>query len=224
MLLYVVGSCWAKFETSQIFEPTTLNVSFVSWSLKRSTTMLDPFAQLLLCATHAHYTWSPKSDGLSFPRCTAGTNIVGLVWIGSRLLVWKEEQHLTRTWLILKRTISRIPNKEAQKSHIPFENFCKSRFRASCKISFPDKKSCIFPNPASILVNSWIPKIHSRPCLDVGDWSQWVLTNGRCSDAFALPFIVPQGSCLEPCYYRHIFSRATYKIFSRLQTKPEHSA
>ena len=29
-LLHVVGCCCAKFETRQTFEPTTLNISFVS--------------------------------------------------------------------------------------------------------------------------------------------------------------------------------------------------
>ena len=68
--------------------------------------------------------------------------------MGGRLLILKEAQHLTRAWLTLKRTISRTPYKEAQKSHIPFQNFGESRFRGSCKTPFPDKKSCIFPNPA----------------------------------------------------------------------------
>ena len=46
MLLDVVA-CWcARFETSQTFQPTTPNISFVPWSPKRHTTMLDPFAQL----------------------------------------------------------------------------------------------------------------------------------------------------------------------------------
>ena len=46
-LLHVVGSCCAKFETGQTFQPTTPNISFVPWSPKCSATMLDPFAQLL---------------------------------------------------------------------------------------------------------------------------------------------------------------------------------
>ena len=41
-----VACCGAKFETSQTFQPTTPNISFVPRSPKRSTTMLDPFAQL----------------------------------------------------------------------------------------------------------------------------------------------------------------------------------
>ena len=83
-LLHVVGSCWAKFETSQTFEPATPNISSVPWSPKRSATMLDPFAQLLLSSsnivgsTHAHYTWSAKSYRLieTFLHCTADPNIV----------------------------------------------------------------------------------------------------------------------------------------------------
>ena len=79
MLLCVVGSCCAKFETSQIFEPTTPNISFVPWSPKRSTTMLDPFAQLFLCATRGHYTWSPKCYGL-YPSHDALQVPTLLVW------------------------------------------------------------------------------------------------------------------------------------------------
>ena len=46
MLFDVVACCCAKFETCQTFQPTTPNISFVSWSPKRSATiMLDPFAQ-----------------------------------------------------------------------------------------------------------------------------------------------------------------------------------
>ena len=45
-LLHVVGSCHAKFETGQTFEPKTPNISFVPWSLKSSAAMLDPSAQL----------------------------------------------------------------------------------------------------------------------------------------------------------------------------------
>ena len=83
-----------------------------------------------------------------FPRCTAGPNIVSLVWIGNRLLVWKKGQHLTRAWLTIKRTISWIPNKEAQNPTSRYKIFGESRFPGSCKISYPNKKSCIFPNPA----------------------------------------------------------------------------
>ena len=50
-VLHVVAmlleSCCVKFETGQTFEATTPNISFVPWSLKRSTTMLHPFAQLI---------------------------------------------------------------------------------------------------------------------------------------------------------------------------------
>ena len=53
MLLRVVRSCFAKFETDQTFEPTTPNISFVPWSPKRSAIMLDLFAQLF------QHCWGP---------------------------------------------------------------------------------------------------------------------------------------------------------------------
>ena len=80
MLLDVVACCCAKFETSQTFQPTTPNISFVPWSPKCSATMLDPFAQLFQhCWGRARslrkvyqHLWV-----VCFPRCTAGPNIVG---------------------------------------------------------------------------------------------------------------------------------------------------
>ena len=35
-LLHVVACCCAKFETGQLFQPTTPNISFVPWSPKRN--------------------------------------------------------------------------------------------------------------------------------------------------------------------------------------------
>ena len=66
MLLDVVACCCAKFETGQIFQPTTPNISFVPWSPKRSATMLDPFAQLcnIVGAAHAHNAWFTMTYGL----------------------------------------------------------------------------------------------------------------------------------------------------------------
>ena len=46
MLLLVVWSCCAKFETGQKFEPTTPYISFVPWPPKRGARTLDPFSQL----------------------------------------------------------------------------------------------------------------------------------------------------------------------------------
>ena len=69
----------AKFETGQTFQPTTPNISFVPWSPKRSATMLDPFAQLFLhCWGRARSLRMVYKDlwVVSFPRCTAGPNIV----------------------------------------------------------------------------------------------------------------------------------------------------
>ena len=79
-LLHVVAYCCAKFETGQTFQPTTPNISFVPWSPKRSATMLDPFAQLFQhCWGHARSLRMDYKDlwVVSFPRCTAGPNIVG---------------------------------------------------------------------------------------------------------------------------------------------------
>ena len=76
----VVGCCCAKFETGQTFQPTTPNISFVPWSPKRSATMLDPFAQLFQhCWGHARSLCMVYKDlwVVSFPRYTAGPNIVG---------------------------------------------------------------------------------------------------------------------------------------------------
>ena len=80
MLLDVVASCCAKFETGQTFQPTTPSFSFVPWSPKCSATMLDPFAQLFQhCWDHARSLRMVYKDFLavSFPWCTAGPNIVG---------------------------------------------------------------------------------------------------------------------------------------------------
>ena len=75
-----VACCCAKFETGQTFQPTTLNISFVPWSPKRSATMLDPFAQLFQhCWGHARSLRMDYKDlwVVFFPRCTAGHKIVG---------------------------------------------------------------------------------------------------------------------------------------------------
>ena len=77
-LLHVVGCCCAKFETGQTFQPTTPNISFVPWSPKRSATMLHPFAQLFQhCWGHALRMVYKHLGVASFPRRTAGPNIVG---------------------------------------------------------------------------------------------------------------------------------------------------
>ena len=68
MLLDVVACCCAKFETSQTFQPATPNISFV------------PFAQLFQhCWGNARSLRMLYKDlwVVSFPRYTAGPNIVG---------------------------------------------------------------------------------------------------------------------------------------------------
>ena len=72
----------------------------------------------------------------------------------SHFIVWFERwQYSTRTGpvdshLPLKRMISQIYNIQAKTFRIPCLNFGKSRFQGSCKILFPVKISCVFPNPA----------------------------------------------------------------------------
>ena len=90
MLLDVVACCCTTFETSQTFQPTTPNISLVLWSPKLSPTMLDPFAQLFQhCWGHARSLRMVYKDLWveSFPRCTAGPNIVGsrCIRVGSGL-------------------------------------------------------------------------------------------------------------------------------------------
>ena len=80
MLLDVVACCCVKFETGQTFQPITPNISFVPWLPRRSARMLNPFVQLFQhCWGHARSLRMVYKDlwVVSFPRCTAGPNIVG---------------------------------------------------------------------------------------------------------------------------------------------------
>ena len=70
MLLRVVGNCCPKFETGQIFEPSTSKMSFVPWSLKVGAWLGQQCwirlhsSSNIVRATHVHYTWFPKSNKL----------------------------------------------------------------------------------------------------------------------------------------------------------------
>ena len=78
-MLHVVGSCWTKFETGQTFDPTTPNISLVSWSPKSSATTLDPFLQPFQHGwghARALHMVSKVLWVVSFPRCTAGPSNV----------------------------------------------------------------------------------------------------------------------------------------------------
>ena len=81
-LLHVVWCCCVllrKVWNRSNFPATTANISLVPWSPKRSATMLDPFAQLFQhCLGHARSLRMVYKDlwVVSFPRCTAGSNIV----------------------------------------------------------------------------------------------------------------------------------------------------
>ena len=82
MFLRVVGSGCAKVESGQTFGPANsqhffCSVVAVAWDQK---TMLDPFAQLFQhCCGHARALHMVSKDlwVVSFPRCSAGPNIVG---------------------------------------------------------------------------------------------------------------------------------------------------
>ena len=83
---------------------------------------------------------------IAFPNTNKQTNKV-------HFIVWSERrQHSTRARLIrsllLKRMISRIHNIRAKTSRFPSLNFGVSRFQGSCKVLFPFKKFCVFPNRA----------------------------------------------------------------------------
>ena len=79
-LAHPVACCCAQFETGQTFQPTTPNISFILWSPKPSTTILDPFARFFQhCRGQARSLRMDYKDlwVVFFPRCTAGPNIVG---------------------------------------------------------------------------------------------------------------------------------------------------
>ena len=99
MWLRDVGSCWAKFETGQTFEPTTPKISFLPWSPKGSGTMFDRFAQLFQhCWGHARaLTLFYKVLWVaSFARCTKVPNIVGSCCI--RLPIFIQDLPLRQGW------------------------------------------------------------------------------------------------------------------------------
>ena len=157
---------------------------------------------------------------VSFPRCTAGPNIVSLVWIGNRLLILKEGQHLTRAWLTPKRTISWIPNKEAHNPTSRSKIFGESRFPGSCKISYPDKKSCIFPNPAQCF--GQFPDSGNTVQTLFGCW--WLISvsahKWQVLWCFCFTVHCPSRLLFGAMLFKTFFLRVTSKIFSRLQTKP----
>ena len=66
LLLHVVACCSAKFETVQNFEPTTPKISFFCdrRSVAQQCWIRLHSSYNIVGATHAHYTWSPKSYGL----------------------------------------------------------------------------------------------------------------------------------------------------------------
>ena len=80
MLLDVVACCCAKFETGQTFQPTTPNISFLRDRRSVAQQCWNAFAQLFQhWLGHARSLRVVYKDlwVVSFPRCTAGPNIVG---------------------------------------------------------------------------------------------------------------------------------------------------
>ena len=76
MLLHVVACC-AKFETGQTFEPTTPNISFVSWSPTYSATTFSQLFQHCWGHAGALHMVSKFLRVVSFSRFTVNPNIVG---------------------------------------------------------------------------------------------------------------------------------------------------
>ena len=82
LFAHPVACCWEllrKVWNRSNFSANNSNISFVPWSPKRSATMLDPFAQLFQhCWGHARSLRMVYKDlwVVSFPRCSAGPNIV----------------------------------------------------------------------------------------------------------------------------------------------------
>ena len=78
--LRVVGSCCAKFETCQTFNPTTPNISFfsmISGAKRKNVGSVLHSSSHIVGATYAHHTWSKIVWVVFLPRCTGASNFVG---------------------------------------------------------------------------------------------------------------------------------------------------
>ena len=100
---HTVACCWMLLRVvAQSLKPVKLfsqqlipNISFVPLSTKRNATMLDPFAQLSQhCWGRARSLRMVFKDlwVVSFPRCTAGPDIVGNCYIRCTPLPTRTEQ------------------------------------------------------------------------------------------------------------------------------------
>ena len=95
-----VACCCAKFETSQTFQPTTPNISFVPWSPKRRTTMLDSFAQLFQhCWGHARLLRMDCKDlwVVSFPLLGVVVSVCTQPQNWSQTVIFKQYHIKLRT-------------------------------------------------------------------------------------------------------------------------------
>ena len=80
MLLFVVASCYAKFEPCQTFWANNSQHFLCSVIAETCAIMLDPFAQLsqhCWCHVRTLHMLSKVLWLLSLPRCTVAPNIVG---------------------------------------------------------------------------------------------------------------------------------------------------
>ena len=80
MLLFVVASCYVKFEPCQTFWANNSQHFLCSVIAEACAIMLDPFAQLsqhFWCHVRALHMLSKVLWLLSLPRCTVAPNIVG---------------------------------------------------------------------------------------------------------------------------------------------------
>ena len=77
MLLDVVACCCAKFETGQTFQQLPTFLLFRDrWSVAQQC-WIRLHSSCIVGVTHAHYAFYKDLWVVSFPRCTAGPNIVG---------------------------------------------------------------------------------------------------------------------------------------------------
>ena len=181
-LLHVVGCCCARFETGQTFQPTTPDISFVPWSPKRSATMLDLFAQLFQhCWIHASSLCMVYKDlwVVSFPRCTAGPNIVGSCCI--RL-------HTTAN------THATTPNIVGATMLGVVASVCTQPYPAAYTfLSFEIAEVCL---PLA----NW--RLHKRHYLIINDWVAKTFQQRPGSSKFAcIKFIIQFTHKLKPSFY-----------------------
>ena len=94
MLLHVVGSCYAKFETSRTFEPTTPNINFVLFCDCQSIPQ-QCWIRLHSSSNIALHVAYKVLWVVSFPWCTRVPTLLGVVASVSPPLPTRMQQLLT---------------------------------------------------------------------------------------------------------------------------------